>query len=223
MIPIKHTHLWVLFDLLRDAPCWKGLGIVLPKRQGRDMLSRHNMVWAWCDTAPPIWGYRSPLAAQSKFGYINHTQCASMSQCEWHGDDGTSRVGTLDPLLVGLSPTPSWTPDPMGTPWRPTSMHTCIQAQYGNLFFQQQLTYKAMDGSGQCRWDRLRQRQWSGKGACCLRWLQTNNAEDVMKHNCLYIVIQMLLTLVFKKSKQTDSWESIFAKTLIIIIVVFVC
>ena len=39
----------------------------------------------------------------------------------WHG-----RVGTMDPLLMGPSPRPSWTHLPMGNPRRATSIHTWI-------------------------------------------------------------------------------------------------
>ena len=65
---------------------------------------------------------RSPLAAQSKVGYRKHTQCASMSQRARRGTDDTRRVGRLDPLMMGPSPSPSWTPNPMGTPRRATSI-----------------------------------------------------------------------------------------------------
>ena len=34
-----------------------------------------------------------------------------VTRCRW-----LRGVGTLDPLLMGSSPRPSWTPDPMGTP-----------------------------------------------------------------------------------------------------------
>ena len=77
------------------------------------MLFSNLQQFTWFDTAPPIWGNRSPLAGQSKVGYRKHTLCASTSQCAWCGTDGTRGVGTLDPLLMGPSPKPSWMPDPM--------------------------------------------------------------------------------------------------------------
>ena len=82
---------------------------------------------ARCDTAPPIWGNRSPLAAQSKVGYGKHTQCASMSQHAWRGTDGTRGVGTLDPFLMAPPPGPVGLP----IPWaihkgQPLYIHTYI-------------------------------------------------------------------------------------------------
>ena len=41
-------------------------------------------------------------------------------------------VGTLNPILMGPSPRPSWTPLSMGTPRRATSKHTCLHKQPTN-------------------------------------------------------------------------------------------
>ena len=46
-----------------------------------------------------------------------------MGQRAWRGTDGTRGVGTLDSFLMGPSPRPSWTSDPMGTPRRAISIH----------------------------------------------------------------------------------------------------
>ena len=79
-----------------------------------------NPICIWCDSAPPIWGNRSPLAAQSKVSYRKHSSCASMSQWAWWGTDGTREVGTH---LMGPSHRPSWTFLSMGNSPRATPKH----------------------------------------------------------------------------------------------------
>ena len=74
---------------------------------------------AWCDSAPPLWGIRSPLAAQSKVGYRKRFAQIWASVRD---------PGPMVPAgfghwthLMGSSPRPSWTPLSMGTPRRATS------------------------------------------------------------------------------------------------------
>ena len=66
---------------------------------------------------PPIWGYRSPLAAQSKVGY--RKRFAQVT------GNGTRGVGTLDPF-EGPCSRPSWTRVSMGTHSTKGNLYTYI-------------------------------------------------------------------------------------------------
>ena len=48
-----------------------------------------------------------------------------MTRCLWYHE-----VGTLDPLLKGPSPGPSWTPSSMDTPQKTTSKHTYMTTSF---------------------------------------------------------------------------------------------
>ena len=103
-----------------------------------------NILWkrAWCDTAPPILGSRSRLTVRSKVAYRKHTHSVQV----WAslGDVGPivpEGLGHWTHFFIGPSSRPSWTPDPMDTPQRESSIHTYIHTY---IHVMKKITYNSV-------------------------------------------------------------------------------
>ena len=101
------------------------------------------------------WTYKVKFVHNSRITFCAMTKKPDSgvqvwAKYEWRRTDGTCGVGTLDPLLMGPSSWPSWTPVPMGIPQKGnlyTYIHTYIQMFYQPVlgaYFEVMLTASNM-------------------------------------------------------------------------------